>query len=208
MFFPLWRAPVFGIKAYKVDAIGQGGVVLKQPSQLQHHGNSTGTIVGSHHRFAPIGAVRVVVGPRTTVPVGTEQDAFGGLWFVFGHDVGGMQHGAVIAFHIRFLCGHIASKLLEFTDNPIGTLLVRLAIHGTRAKVALCLDESVSRVGVECWSHRLLCQGCFILVARFCRGSFRGLPAQSHGCGQNDTHYCHHDYLFFLHWFVCLSIRM
>ena len=72
---PLGNAPVFRIETNEVHCDTGRVMLLQQACQFQHHSHTRSTVVGSHHRFAPVGRVRVVVSPGTTVPVGTDEDA-------------------------------------------------------------------------------------------------------------------------------------
>ena len=85
---PLRRAPVFSIEADEVDA-DACTLRLELTGQLEHDGNTRGTIVGRHDGRTVVGGVRIVVGPRTAVPVGTDEDTLAEVGTVAGDDVGG-----------------------------------------------------------------------------------------------------------------------
>ena len=93
--------------------------------------------------------IRVVVGPGTAVPVGADEDAVSEFWTITGDDVRGSEHGAVVAFEQGLLGGDTHAIGLELLHDPCATVVVGLAVHGARAKVALGLAEGVGTVCTE-----------------------------------------------------------
>ena len=151
-------APVLSVKAYKIDAYGQlAGVSLQQTGNLQHHAHATGAIISSHHRLGVVGFIRVVVSPRTTVPVSTEHDALLFVWLIACNDIIALKGGAVETFKCGSLFGHVHAVVFELLYNPLPTQFVSLAIHCARSEVALLLTEGISGVGRELRSYGLFC---------------------------------------------------
>ena len=66
------------------------------------------------------------------------------FWGLAGDDIGAFEDGTVVAFEVGFLQFHLIAVLFELLLNPLGTLLVGLAVHDTRTKVALGSTEGVS----------------------------------------------------------------
>lgn len=62
---------VLSVRADEVDTdvLAEFLVGRQYSCQFQHDGHAAGTVVGCHHRFVVLGAVGVVVSPRTAVPV-------------------------------------------------------------------------------------------------------------------------------------------
>jgi len=71
-----------------------------------------------------------------------------------------MKDGAIVASQVSLLQGYLIAIPLELLLNPLGTLLVGLAVHGTGTKGTLCCTEGIGRVGIEldadCWLALLL----------------------------------------------------
>ena len=69
--------------------------------------------------------------------------------WLMSDDIGALEDSAVVAFQVCLLQLHAISVLFELLLNPLGTLLVGLAVHGARTKTALGSTEGVCRVGIE-----------------------------------------------------------
>ena len=140
---PLRCSPVLCIKADEIDpdARIEFLVYLQLAGDFQHHGDTTRSIVGRHHRLVPVGAIWVVVSPRTTVPVGTQHNASRSLRIVVGDDVGVLQYRSIISLQVSLLSFHLAAELLKLLHNPLATLIMCLAIHRARTEIALRLTE-------------------------------------------------------------------
>ena len=112
--------------------------------------------------------IGVVICPRTAVPVGTDQDACGSLRIVTGDDIRCVEHGAVVAFQVGFLCLHLTAVLLELFDNPLFAFIVCFGVHDAWSELALHCTEEIGGVGIELWSCRLFqCQRVAISAAAF-----------------------------------------
>ena len=103
----------------------------------------------------PVGLIRIVIGPGTTVPVGTEEDTVCEIRAIAGNDVGGTEHRAVVAFEQGFLGSYTHAIGLELLHDPCTTVFVGLAVHGARTKFALGLAESEGAVSTEGWTYGL-----------------------------------------------------
>ena len=66
------RADISAILYMAVDCMREMLLEGKK-IRLGDLGDSAGTIIGCHHRLAPIGTVGIVIRPRSTVPMGTKQ---------------------------------------------------------------------------------------------------------------------------------------
>ncbi len=150
---PLGSAVVFGIEADEVEAEGEALVSTDQTSDFEHHCDAAGAVVGSEDGRMMISGVRVVVGPRTAVPVGAEQDTVLSVRVVAGDDVGAAQGGAVVASEggVLFCDGH--AVVSEFRDDPAGAGVVGRTVHRAGAEGALGLAESVGAVSAEDGAH-------------------------------------------------------
>src|SRR3712207_80345 len=109
---PLRRTPVLGVETYEVNSqMGRQplSVGMEQSGHFQHDGHTAGSVVGSHDRLLPIGRIGVVIGPRTTVPMGTEENTGGSRGVVRSHDVMGFQDGAVVSLKVGPLAGYLTA---------------------------------------------------------------------------------------------------
>ena len=136
------------------------------------------SIVGSHYRLAPIGTVGIVICPRATVPMSTEQNAGFSLRVVMGNDIGILQDGTIIAFEVSLLGFYLTTKLLELAHNPFATLVVRFAVHDARAEIALCGTISQRRIGIKGRTYRIQLL-CFLYFLDFRRTGVGILIADS-----------------------------
>ena len=141
---PLRSSPILCIETYEIysDSRIQLFVSLQLAGDFQHDCHTTCTIIGCHHRLAPVGTVGIIICPRTTVPMGTEQDTSGSLRIIMSDDIGILQYRAIISLEVCFLLLHLTSEQLELPDNPFATLVMCLAIHRARTEVALSLTIS------------------------------------------------------------------
>ena len=151
-------APILGIKAHKVNAqlLVKRLFVLAfpdNPCQFEHHGNPTCSIVGSENRLSPVRTVRVVVGPRTAIPMRTKQYSRRRLGVNARHDVTTAQLCTVISRERCSLRGHLTAIFLELTDNPFATKVMPPTVHVAWPEVALCLCKGVSTIGIERRPH-------------------------------------------------------
>ena len=128
---------------------GDVGILGQQPCNLEHHGHTAGAVVGGHHRLAMVVGVRVVVGPGAAIPMGADEDAVTQLWPIAGDDVVREQRRAVESLQRGALLSDGQSAALKLLHNPLSAAFVSLAVHGTRAEVALRLTEGIGRVGRE-----------------------------------------------------------
>ena len=179
---PLRCAPVFGVEAHEVDTYLQRRVALQGASQLEHHSHATRSVVGSHHRTAPVGRIGVVVSPRTTVPMGAEQYACGLFGAEARYDVARAQHRAVPSLQLGVLSLNAHAELAELLHYPLAAAVVSRRVHDARTKLALLCGEHVRRVGAERRTyerHGVGFGGCLrCVLARCARTCYR------HYCNQ------------------------
>ena len=102
----------------------------------------------------PVGLVGVVVGPGTAVPVGTDEYAVAELGAVAGDDIGGVEHGAVVAFQVGSLRGNGEAETLELGGYPLTTEVVGRTVHGARPEGALLFTVGIGAVGHEGGAYR------------------------------------------------------
>ena len=127
----------------------------------------------------PVGLIRIVISPWTTVPVGTDQDAVCEVRAIAGDDVGGTEHRAVVAFEQGFLGSDTHAIGLELLHDPCATIFMGLTVHGTRTKFALGLTESEGAVSTEG-------RTCGLEDSDVVRG---GLLAKTAGCYEEGGRY-------------------
>ena len=127
----------------------------KYSRYLEHDGDTGGAIVGSEDGFMPVGLIRIVIGPRTAVPMGTDEDAVCEIRTIAGDDVRGTEHRAVVAFEQSFLGNDTHAIRLELLHNPCATVFVGLTVHGTRTKGTLLFAVKKSTVSTEDWTYGL-----------------------------------------------------
>ena len=186
---PLRCSPVFGIETYEIYTYVriQLLVCLQLACNFQHDSYSAGTIVGCHHRLAPIGTVGIVICPRATVPMSTEQNAGFSLRVVMGNDIGILQYRAIITLQVCLLGLYLAAKLLELAYNPFATLIVRLAVHHARSEIALRCTISQCRIGIESRTYgiQFLCFLYLLHIRRTCAAGILIADGTSHQTGSN-----------------------
>ena len=144
---PLGDTPVFSIEADEIESDFKG--VGQQAGQFEHDGYARGTVVGGNDGRMVIGLVRIVISPRSTIPVGTDEDAVLELGLVAGYDVRALQDGTVVAFEIGLLHSDSETEFLEFRGNPLGTVFMSLTVHRAGAEVALGLTVLQGTIGTE-----------------------------------------------------------
>ena len=166
--------PVFGIEADEVYSYRKFPVGLQQAGCLQHDGYAAGSVVGSHDRLLPVGGVGVVVGPRTAVPVRTDQYPLLCLRVKTRDDVRRLQQSSVVSLQVGLLFLDFTAELPELLCDPFSARLVCRGVHCAWSEAALCCRESVCRIGIELRAGRLCrCHGvgriavvvCFPLAA-------------------------------------------
>ena len=112
-----------------------------------------------------VGGITVVVGPGTTVPVGGDEDAVGGLGVEAGHDIVAGQQLAVIAREFRALFADRGAQGGELLREPVTTGFMGGRAWHTGTESTLCLDISHGRVGNEGGSSGQgdgVCAGAFL----------------------------------------------
>ena len=103
----------------------------------------------------PIRFIRIVICPGTTVPMGTKQDPVCELRLITCDNIRTLKHRAVVALQKRLLRNDAHAILLELADNPLLTVIMRLAVHRASTKIALSLTERIGTIGTESRAHRL-----------------------------------------------------
>ena len=145
---PVGSTVVFGIKANEVDAESRIEPV-DVARQFEHHRHARCAIVGRHDRQAVLRGVGVLVGPGAGVVVGRNDDAVFGFGLVGGNDVAAAQRGAVPTLEGGLLLGDVKAVTAEFGDDIVAAALNGGGVGRACAEIALCLNETESRIGVE-----------------------------------------------------------
>src|SRR5574344_699769 len=100
---PLRHSPVLGIETYEIHSYINTVGMLQKACYLKHYGHTARSVVGSRNWFAPVGAVGIVVGPGTAVPMRTKQTALLVIWTKTGNDIAAFEWSAVISLDHCFL---------------------------------------------------------------------------------------------------------
>ena len=93
--------------------------------------------------------VDVIIGPRATVPMGTQEIALLDIRIDTCYDICGGEHRTIPALQIGFLGNDSTAIALELVDNPLSSLLMRLRVHCARAKLALLSTKDIGTVFTE-----------------------------------------------------------
>ena len=126
--------------------------------------NMTATsLAGSQYRFVPVGRVRVVVGPRTAVPMPANQYACFCIGVIRCDDVTGFQDRTVVCLHVCILVGDGRTETFEFLGNVRTAKTVGFRIRYARPERTLC-----SRIGEStvCIEFRILGLSLFCFYAK------------------------------------------
>ena len=122
-------------------------------SQFHQHPHTTGTVVGAIEGFAMVFLVRVVVGPKAAVPVGTQKHtrAFGtSLAGVHrSNDVLALDLGTVPQHGGEFLHNNGVAPTAHLAYKIVGAFALSLATWGAVAASHLCRYKAVGTVGIE-----------------------------------------------------------
>ena len=139
---------VFGIEEDDVDTY-RWGFFLNLTGNFKQDTYTAGSIVGSIDRFLVVLGIRIVIGIRTAVPMGTKHYSLLAIRIVSTDDVAGLQNGTVPSFEVGILVVHFGSELFQLLGQIFTTILVGLRVRNTRTEVGLSLYISICTIGIE-----------------------------------------------------------
>ena len=120
--------------------------------QLEHHCNATCGIIRGKNWLVPVRTIRVVIGPRTAIPMRAKQYSGGGFRVYTGNNVATLELSAVISGESCILGGHLTAIFLELLHYPLCATFMPTAVHIAWTEVALCLYKAVSAIGIKRWT--------------------------------------------------------
>ena len=122
---------------------------LQLACHLQQYPHSTGTIIGPENRSIMIFRIGIGIGPRTAVPMRTQQHTLLRLRLIGTNDITSLQRRTVVCSEGHTLRGHLRPEALERLCQPVATCHMRLGIGYTRTEVHLCSRILISTIGIE-----------------------------------------------------------
>jgi len=124
-------------------------LLLYLACHLQQHPHPTGTVIGTIHGRMVVLFVRIIVCPRTAVPMGTQQQPFPVLRLIAADDVAHLQGGTVKGIHHIALLVHQCAEVLQLLHQVVATCAVRLTVGHTGTECHLTGHIRIRTVGIE-----------------------------------------------------------
>ncbi len=137
---------VFGIDQQDIDTAVRL-IGLEEPRYFKKNSYTTGSVVGSGHRFLPLRRVGIFICPRTRVPMREEKKPVGSLRIITAYYIYGLQLSAVESLQSGFLQLYLRSVAAKLRSEPCRSSPVTLRIGHPRPESELTLNVAVGAVG-------------------------------------------------------------